>query len=146
MNPMALALEEARRAAARGEVPIGAVLTDPDGKVLAASGNRVEELNDPTAHAELLVIRGAAAAVGAPRLIDCDLHVTLEPCPMCAQAISFARLRRLYFGAADPKGGGVEHGPRIFTQPTCHHVPEVYSGIAEIEAAELLRTFFRERR
>jgi tRNA(adenine34) deaminase len=146
MNPMALALEEARRAAARGEVPIGAVLTDPDGKVLAASGNRVEELNDPTAHAELLVIRRAAAAVGAPRLIDCDLHVTLEPCPMCAQAISFARLRRLYFGAADPKGGGVEHGPRIFTQPTCHHVPEVYSGIAEIEAAELLRTFFRERR
>jgi tRNA(adenine34) deaminase len=146
MNPMALALEEARRAAARGEVPIGAVLTDPGGKVLAASGNRVEELNDPTAHAELLVIRRAAAAVGAPRLIDCDLHVTLEPCPMCAQAISFARLRRLYFGAADPKGGGVEHGPRIFTQPTCHHVPEVYSGIAEIEAAELLRTFFRERR
>jgi tRNA(adenine34) deaminase len=146
MSPMVQALEEARRAAARGEVPIGAVLTDPDGKVLAASGNRVEELNDPTAHAELLVIRHAAATVGAPRLIDCDLHVTLEPCPMCAQAISFARLRRLYFGAADPKGGGVEHGPRIFTQPTCHHVPEVYSGIAEIEAGEMLRVFFRDRR
>ena len=144
--PMALALDEARRAAARGEVPIGAVLTDPDGKVLAASGNRVEELNDPTAHAEMLVIRRTAAAVGAPRLVDCDLYVTLEPCPMCAQAISFARLRRLYFGAADPKGGGVEHGPRIFAQPTCHHVPEVYSGIAEIEAGQLLRAFFRERR
>jgi tRNA(adenine34) deaminase len=146
MNPMALALEEARRAAARGEVPIGAVLVDPNGKLLAAAGNRVEELNDPTAHAELLVIRRAAATIGAPRLIDCDLHVTLEPCPMCAQAISFARVRRLYFGAADPKGGGVEHGPRIFAQPTCHHVPEVYSGIAEIEAADLLRAFFRDRR
>jgi tRNA(Arg) A34 adenosine deaminase TadA len=101
---------------------------------------------DPTAHAELLAIRTAAAKLGAPRLVECDLYVTLEPCPMCAQAISFARIRRLYYGASDPKGGGVEHGPRIFSQPTCHHRPEVYSGIAEHESAELLRSFFRERR
>jgi tRNA(Arg) A34 adenosine deaminase TadA len=140
------ALREARAAAERGEVPIGAVIVGPDGTVLAAAGNRTEADHDPTAHAEMLVIRQAAAKLGSPRLIDCDLHVTLEPCPMCAQAISFARLRRVYYGASDPKGGGIEHGPRIFSQPTCHHRPEVYSGIAEQEAGELLRTFFRQRR
>ena len=143
---MQLALQEARAAGLRGEVPIGAVLTDASGTVLARAGNRTEELSDPTAHAELLAIRAAAARRGAARLVDCDLYVTLEPCPMCAQAISFARIRRLYYGAADPKGGGVEHGPRIFTQPTCHHRPEIYGGIAESEAAELLRSFFKERR
>jgi tRNA(Arg) A34 adenosine deaminase TadA len=140
------ALREARLAAERGEVPIGAVIVGPDGAILAAAGNRTEEMRDPTAHAEMLVIRAAAATLGAPRLLDCDLHVTLEPCPMCAQAISFARIRRLYWGAADPKGGGIEHGPRIFDQPTCHHKPELYPGIAEAEAGELLRAFFRERR
>jgi len=143
---MERALAEARLAAERGEVPIGAVIVGPDGAVLAEAGNRTEGDRDPTAHAELLVIRAAAAKIGAPRLVDCDLYVTLEPCPMCAQAISFARVRRLYYGASDPKGGGVEHGPRIFSQPTCHHRPEVYSGIAEQEAGELLRNFFRERR
>ena len=140
------ALREARLAAERGEVPIGAVIVGPDGTVLAAAGNRTEADHDPTAHAEMLAIRQAAARLGSPRLIDCDLHVTLEPCAMCATAISFARLRRVYYGASDPKGGGIEHGPRIFTQPTCHHRPEVYSGIAEQEAGELLRAFFRERR
>ena len=145
-TPMALALREARLAAERGEVPIGCVVVGPDGEILAEAGNRTEADRDPTAHAELMAIRAAAAKIGAPRLVDCDLHVTLEPCPMCAQAISFARLRRVYYGAPDPKGGGVEHGPRIFQQPTCHHRPEVYSGIAESEAAELLRAFFRERR
>jgi len=140
------ALAQARLAAERGEVPIGAVIVGPDGIVLAEAGNRTEGDRDPTAHAELLAIRMAAAKLGAPRLVDCDLHVTLEPCPMCAQAISFARIRRLYYGAADPKGGGIEHGPRIFSQPTCHHRPEVYAGIGEGEAAELLRVFFRERR
>jgi tRNA(adenine34) deaminase len=143
---MQLALAEAEAAAARGEVPVGAVVIGPDGSVLAAAGNRVEELHDPTAHAELLAIRSAAQALGVPRLVGCDLWVTLEPCPMCAQAISFARLRRLYFGAGDPKGGGVEHGARIFAQSTCHHAPEVYSGIGERRAAELLRAFFRARR
>jgi len=143
---MALALAEARSAAERGEVPIGAVIVGPAGAVLAACGNRTEADRDPTAHAELLAIRAAAAKLGVPRLVDCDLYVTLEPCPMCAQAISFARLRRLYYGAADPKGGGVEAGPRIFDQPTCHHRPEVYSGIAERDAAELLQGFFRARR
>ena len=127
-------------------MPIGAVIVGPDGAVLAEAGNRTEADRDPTAHAEMLAIRAAAAKLGAPRLVDCDLYVTLEPCPMCAQAISFARIRRLYYGASDPKGGGVEHGPRIFNQPTCHHRPEVYSGIAEPEAGELLRAFFRERR
>jgi tRNA(adenine34) deaminase len=122
------------------------VVIGPDGSVLAAAGNRVEELHDPTAHAELLAIRSAGQALGVPRLVGCDLWVTLEPCPMCAQAISFARIRRLYFGAGDPKGGGVEHGARIFAQSTCHHAPEVYSGIGERRAAELLRTFFRARR
>ena len=143
---MARALAQARSAAERGEVPIGAVIVGPDGEVLAEAGNRTEGDRDPTAHAELLAIRAAAARLGAPRLVECDLYVTLEPCPMCAQAISFARLRRLYYGAADPKGGGVDHGPRIFSQPTCHHRPEVYAGIAESEAGELLRYFFKARR
>ncbi len=144
---MAQALAEAEAAAARGEAPIGAVLVAGEsGEVLARAGNRVEELADPTAHAEMLVIRAACAGRKAPRLPDCDLYVTLEPCAMCAQAISFARLRRLYFGAADSKGGGVEHGARIFTQPTCHHRPDVYGGIDETRAAELLKDFFRARR
>lgn len=140
------ALAAARAAGARGEVPIGCVIVGPDGAVLAEAGNRTEELKDPTAHAELLAIRGAAAALGSPRLVGCDLYVTLEPCPMCAQAISFARLRRVYWGAPDPKGGGIEQGPRIFDQPTCHHRPELYPGVGEREAGDLLRAFFRERR
>jgi tRNA(Arg) A34 adenosine deaminase TadA len=143
---MERALREARLAAERGEVPIGAVIVGPDGAVLAAAGNRTEQDRDPTAHAEMLAIRAAAAKLGAPRLVDCDLYVTLEPCPMCAQAISFARIRRLYWGAADPKGGGIEHGARIFDQPTCHHRPELYPGLSEGEAGELLRSFFRQRR
>ena len=143
---MERALREARLAAERGEVPIGAVIVGPDGAVLSEAGNRTEEMGDPTAHAEMLAIRAATAKLGAPRLVDCDLYVTLEPCPMCAQAISFARIRRLYWGAADPKGGGIEHGPRIFDQPTCHHKPELYPGLSEGEAGELLRAFFRERR
>ena len=143
---MGRALAEARAAAARGEVPVGAVVVGPDGRLLAAAGNRTRELNDPTAHAEMLVIRAAAAALGSERLSGCDLYVTLEPCPMCAAAISFARIRRLYFGAADPKGGGVVHGPRIYNQQTCHHVPEVYDGLGERDAAELLKGFFEERR
>ncbi len=144
---MAEALAEASRAAERGEIPVGALLVDAiSGEVLAADGNRTEELNDPSAHAELLVIRAAAAAKGAPRLPDCDLYVTLEPCPMCAQAISFARIRRVYFGAYDAKGGGVEHGPRIFGQPTCHHRPEVTGGLDEQACGELLRSFFAARR
>ncbi|HTP81361.1 MAG TPA: nucleoside deaminase [Alphaproteobacteria bacterium] len=146
-NFMQLALAEARLAAASGEVPVGAVLVDGDtGEVLARAHNRVDNDTDPTAHAELLVIREAAVTRGAKRLETCDLYVTLEPCPMCAQAIAFARLRRVYYGAADPKGGGVEHGPRIFAQPTCHHRPEVYGGIDEAAAAELLRDFFGDRR
>jgi tRNA(adenine34) deaminase len=143
---MERALGEARAAAERGEVPIGAVIVGPDGTVLAAAGNRTEADRDPTAHAEMLAIRIAAAKSGSARLVDCDLHVTLEPCPMCAQAISFARIRRVYYGASDPKGGGIEHGARIFAQPTCHHRPEVYPGIAEQEAGDLLRAFFKERR
>jgi len=143
---MERALSEARAAAERGEVPVGAVIVRSDGALLAAAGNRTEADRDPTAHAELLAIRAAAAALGAPRLVDCDLYVTLEPCPMCAQAISFARLRRLYYGAADPKGGGVEHGPRLFNQPTCHHRPEIYGGIGDGEAAALLQAFFKARR
>jgi tRNA(adenine34) deaminase len=145
-NPMALALAEAERAGERGEVPVGAVLVDAGGAVLARSGNRTEERADPTAHAEVLVLRDAAAQRGLPRLEDCDLYVTLEPCAMCAAALSFARVRRLYFGAYDPKGGAVEHGPRFFQQPTCHHRPEVYGGIDEARAGALLRRFFRERR
>ena len=140
------ALHEANASAARGEVPVGAVVVGPDGIVLAACGNRTRQLNDPTAHAEMLAIREAAAALGSERLTGCDLYVTLEPCPMCATAISFARIRRLYFGADDPKGGGVSNGPRIYNQPTCHHVPEVYDGMGEQEAAALLKDFFRDRR
>lgn len=145
-SPMQQALEQARAAAARGEVPVGAVLVDAAGTVLAAAGNRVEELADPTAHAELLVLRAAAARLGTPRLVDCDLWVSLEPCPMCAYAISMARIRRLYYGAADPKAGGVDHGPRIYASTSCHHRPEVYGGIAESDSARLLRHFFRDRR
>ena len=141
------ALEEAERAAADGEVPVGAVLIDSaSGAVLAAAGNRVEALNDPTAHAEMLVLREGAAKLQAPRLEACDLYVTLEPCAMCAAAISFARIRRLYFGAYDFKGGGVEHGARFFTLATCHHRPEIYGGIDEARAAALLKRFFAERR
>ncbi|HZU90044.1 MAG TPA: nucleoside deaminase [Stellaceae bacterium] len=143
---MALALVEAHRAAAAGEVPVGAVLVAADGEILAAAHNRVETDRDPTAHAEMLVLRRGAARLGRPRLADCDLYVTLEPCAMCAAAIALARLRRLYFGAYDPKGGAVEHGPRLFAQPTLHHRPEIYGGIAEEPAARLLRAFFRERR
>lgn len=145
-TPMELALAQAEAAAARGEVPVGAVIVDATGAVLAAEGNRTEELADPTAHAEMLAIRAAAKKLGRPRLTECDLYVTLEPCPMCAQAISFARIRRLYYGAADPKGGGVEHGARIFASSSCHHRPEVYGGIGEQAAAELLRRFFAARR
>ena len=145
-TPMVRAFAEAEAAAARGEVPVGAVLIAGDGSVVAAAGNRVEADRDPTAHAEMLVLRAGAAALGAKQLDGCDLYVTLEPCAMCAAAISLARVRRLYFGAYDPKGGGVEHGARIFDQPTCHHRPEVYGGIAEREAAALLRAFFAERR
>jgi len=144
---MAMALTEAENAAARGEVPVGAAVVDgTTGEVLARAGNRVEALNDPTAHAEILALRKAAAAIGAPRLPDCDLYVTLEPCAMCATAISFARIRRLYFGAYDPKGGGVEHGARFFGQPTCHHAPDVYGGFEESRAAALLQRFFQDRR
>ena len=144
---MSLALAEARLAAGRGEVPVGAILVDGDtGAVLARAGNEVEGRADPSAHAEMLVIRDAAARAGAPRLPHADLYVTLEPCPMCATAISFARLRRVYFGAYDPKGGGVEHGPRVFQQPTCHHAPEIYGGVQETDAAALLRDFFIARR
>ena len=143
---MDLALKEAERAAERGEVPVGAVVVSPGRDVLAQAGNRTIELSDPTAHAEILAIRDACRALGRERLEDCDLYVTLEPCAMCATAISFARIRRLYFGAGDEKMGGVEHGPRIYAQPTCHHAPEVYGGISERRAAELLRAFFQQRR
>ena len=142
---MERALAEAEAAAARGEVPVGAVIVD-GGALLAACANRSEEHGDPTAHAEMLAIRAALALRGGPRLEGCDIYVTLEPCPMCAQAISFARLRRLYYGAEDTKGGGVAHGPRIFHQPSCHHAPEVYGGIREVRAGELLRDFFAARR
>jgi tRNA(Arg) A34 adenosine deaminase TadA len=143
---MPLALSEARAAAVRGEVPVGAVVVSPSGGILAVAGNRTRELRDPTAHAEMLAIRAACAALGDERLVDCYLYVTLEPCPMCAAAISFARIRRLYYGAADPKGGGVEHGACVFNQPTCHHVPEIYPGLAEAEAGALLKSFFAARR
>jgi tRNA(adenine34) deaminase len=146
LPPMALALAEADAAAARGEVPVGAVLIDGEGRVLAAAGNRVEADHDPTAHAEMLVLRAGSARLGVKRLAECDLYVTLEPCAMCAAAIGFARLRRLYFGAYDPKGGAVEHGPRLFDQPTTHHRPEIYGGIEERRAGGLLRAFFRQRR
>ncbi len=145
-EPMARALAAAEAAGQRGEVPIGAVVVDPAGRIVAEAGNRTVELSDPTAHAEMLVIRAACAAAGSQRLPGHDLYVTLEPCPMCAAAISFARIRRLTWGAADPKGGGVEHGPRIYAQPTCHHRPELYSGIGEAASAALLRGFFAGRR
>jgi tRNA(adenine34) deaminase len=141
-----IALAEARAAAARGEVPVGAVVSDAAGRVLARAGNQVEALHDPSAHAEMLALRAAAAARGGKWLADCTLTVTLEPCPMCAQAASLFRVGRVVFGAYDPKGGGVEHGPRIFDQPTCHHRPEVVAGVRESEAAALLRAFFQARR
>jgi len=140
-----LAFREARDAAARGETPVGAVVVR-DGAVLGAAGNRTIELRDPTAHAEVLAIRMACAAAGSERLPGADLYVTLEPCALCAAAISFARIRRLYYGAADPKGGAVEHGPRFFAQATCHHAPDAYGGFREAAAAELLRSFFKARR
>ncbi len=146
MSPMEIALQEARAAAARGEVPVGAVVLGPDGAVLARAGNRVEKGRDAAAHAELLALRAAAAARGSPRLPDCDVVVTLEPCPMCAQAISLFRIRRLVFGAYDPKGGGVEHGARVFDAASCHHRPEVLGGVQETEAGDLLRAFFAARR
>jgi tRNA(adenine34) deaminase len=145
-TPMDMALAEAVAAGQRGEVPVGAVLVLGDGRVVARQGNRMRELRDPTAHAEMLAIRAGAAAMGGERLNDCDLYVTLEPCAMCAAALSFARVRRLYYAARDPKGGAVEHGPRFFHQPTCHHRPEVYGGIGEARAAALLRDFFAARR
>jgi tRNA(Arg) A34 adenosine deaminase TadA len=147
LSPMELALAEAEAAAARGEVPVGAVLVDgASGELLARAHNRVEELHDPTAHAELLAIQETARRLGLKRLTGADLYVTLEPCPMCAQAIAFARLRRVHFGAYDPKGGGIDHGPRIFEQPTCHHRPEVIGGLEETRCGALLKEFFRERR
>jgi tRNA(Arg) A34 adenosine deaminase TadA len=140
------ALEEARAAAERGEVPVGAVLVSPDGAVVARAGNRTRELSDPTAHAEILVIREACAALGSERLPGHDLYVTLEPCPMCATAISAARIARLYYGAGDPKSGGVAQGPRIFSHAQCHHVPEIYDGIGASQAEDLLKRFFADRR
>ena len=142
---MNIALDEARAAAARGEVPVGAVVVGPDG-VVAQAGNRTREMNDPTAHAEMLAIRAACAAVGQERLTGYDLYVTLEPCPMCAAAISNARIGRLYYGAADPKSGGVAQGPRVFSHPQCHHAPEVYDGLDAKASEELLKDFFAARR
>lgn len=144
-EPMRRALDEARSAAADGEVPVGAVVTRA-GEVVASGRNRMRLDNDPTAHAEMVAMRTAATALGTPRLDGCDLWVTLEPCAMCAGAMALARLSRLYIAAPDPKGGAVLHGPRLFAQPTCHHAPEVYSGMGEAEAGELLKAFFRERR
>ena len=140
------ALLEARAAADRGEVPVGAVIVGPDGAIVAAAGNRTRELNDPTAHAEILVLRAACAAAESERLPDHDLYVTLEPCAMCAAALAAARIRRIYYGAADPKSGGVAHGARVFSHAQAHHVPEVYDGIAAQEAADLLKEFFAARR
>ncbi|WP_058275615.1 nucleoside deaminase [Ruegeria atlantica] len=140
------ALVEARAAADRGEVPVGAVIAGPDGSIVASAGNRTRELNDPTAHAEILALRAACAAAGSERLPDHDLYVTLEPCAMCAAALAAARIRRIYYGAADPKSGGVAHGARVFTHTQAHHVPEVYDGIGGQEAAELLKEFFAARR
>jgi tRNA(adenine34) deaminase len=144
--PMLQAFAEARAAASRGEVPVGAVIVDGAGQILASAGNRTIADKDPTAHAELLAIRAAAMQLGSERLLDCDLYVTLEPCAMCAAAISFARIRRVYFAAPDEKMGAVENGPRFFNQPTCHHRPEVYGGIGEAEARDLLKDFFIKRR
>lgn len=144
--PLEIALAEAEAAAQRGEVPVGAVIADKGGNIIARAGNRTLEWKDPTAHAEMLAIRAAAEILGSERLVDCDLHVTLEPCAMCAAAISFARIRRLYFSAGDEKMGAVEHGPRFYSQPTCHHAPEVYSGLGENRAKTLLKDFFKSRR
>jgi tRNA(adenine34) deaminase len=143
---MDAALEEARAAAARGEVPVGAVIVSPAGQIVARAGNRTRELNDPTAHAEILALRQACAAAGSERLPGHDLYVTLEPCPMCAAALSNARIARLYYGAADPKSGGVAQGPRIFTHPQCHHAPEIYDGLAAAESEALLKSFFAAKR
>ena len=143
MTLMEIALQEAEAAARLGEVPVGAVLVDGNGQILARTGNRTRRDTDPTAHAEVLAIRAACRQLGVERLPGCALYVTLEPCAMCAAAISFARIGRLYFGAGDPKGGAVEHGPRFFSQPTCHHAPEVYGGIGEQAASALLRRFFQ---
>ncbi len=143
---MPIALEEARAAAARGEVPVGAVLVAPDGTIAARAGNRTRELSDPTAHAEVLVLREACAKIASERLPDYDLYVTLEPCPMCAMALSAARIRRIYYGAGDPKSGGIAQGPRIYSHPQCHHTPEVYDGIAAGESEALLKEFFAARR
>lgn len=143
---MKIALDEAEKAALRGEVPVGAVLVTDGGEIVCQSGNRTEEMADPTAHAEVLVLRKGAAILRTPRLTRCDLYVTLEPCAMCAAAISFARIRKLVFGAYDPKGGAVEHGPRFYSQPTCHHAPEVIGGLEETQAGRLLKAFFEERR
>ena len=144
---MEIALQEAVSAAERGEVPVGCVVVDSEtGDIVGRSGNRVEEWKDPTAHAEMIALRQATKTLGDARLPTCDVYVTLEPCPMCATAMSFTRIRWLYFGAADPKGGGVEHGARIFDQPTCHHRPDVYGGIGESDAAALLKSFFADRR
>ncbi len=143
---MQLALAAAEAAAGRGEVPVGAIVVDAVGKVLAVAGNETRARNDPTGHAEIIAIRDACSALASERLVDCDLWVTLEPCPMCAAAISFARIRRLYFGAGDPKGGAVEHGVRLFRQPSCHHAPEVYGGIDEVRSMALLKDFFAARR
>lgn len=145
-SPMSIALAEARAAADRGEVPVGAVVVDPAGRVVAQAGNRTRELSDPTAHAEILALRAACALAGSERLPGHALWVTLEPCPMCAAAISFARIARLYYGAPDPKSGGVGQGPRIFAHPQCHHRPEVFDGIAEAQSTALLRDFFAARR
>ena len=145
MDPMQLAFEEAHAAAMRGEVPVGAVVMR-EGQLLAMAGNRTRELNDPTAHAEMLALRSACAAIGDERLVGADLYVTLEPCPMCAAAISFSRIRRLYFGASDAKGGAVESGVRLYASPSCHHAPEVYGGIRAREAAAMLKDFFVRRR
>jgi tRNA(adenine34) deaminase len=145
MDPMSVAFAEARAADARGDAPIGAAVAR-DGTVIARARNRTRGLADPTAHAELLAIREAASAIGSERLVGCDLYVTLEPCAMCAGAISHARIRRLYYAAPDPKGGAVDHGPRFFSQPTCHHAPEVYGGLRETEAAAMLRAFFAAKR
>lgn len=144
-DPMRLALDEARAAALAGEVPVGAVVMR-GAEMLATGRNRMRDWNDPSAHAEMVALRAAAARLGAPRLDGCDLWVTLEPCAMCAGAMALARIARLYFAASDPKGGAVIHGPRLFSQPTCHHAPEIYSGMGEEEAGEMLQEFFRERR
>ena len=143
---MEIALAEARAAAARGEVPVGAVIVAPDGRIVARAGNRTRQLSDPTAHAELLAIRAACAAIGSERLVGHDLYVTLEPCAMCAAAIAAARIGRLYYGAADPKSGGVAQGARVFTHPQCHHAPEIYDGISADAAETLLKDFFAARR